>query len=137
MLENKQSVWKSTSHSGQFIHQTNLFFRAIEIEPSHQAAVSQLEIKKNPPTNCVFLSNNKLQDENCDNGSPLQVCTIGYGTVGLGASIGMFGNILTTIWQCGTGHFISLTRFSVLYAMWFQICCHIQMIKSITQHNAL
>ena len=89
----------------------NLFFHPTEIEPSHQAAVSQLEIKKNPPTNCVFLSNNKLQDENCDNGSPLQVCTIGYGTVGLGASIGMHGNTLTTIYQCGTGYSISVTYF--------------------------
>ena len=63
----------------------------IDIEPSHQAAVSQLEIKKNPPTNCVFLNNNnKLQDEDCNNNNPLKVCTIGYGTVGLGASIGKY-----------------------------------------------
>ena len=58
-----------------------------DIEPSHQASVSSLEI--DIPSNCVSLKNNKLKDEDCTSGSPLRVCTIGYGSAGLGASIGI------------------------------------------------
>ena len=68
-----------------------------EIEPSHQASVDSLEIRK--ATNCVslmarFTAANggtnvyELQDQACDNGNPWTICTIGYGSVGLGASIG-------------------------------------------------
>ena len=68
-----------------------------EIEPSHQASVDLLEIRK--PTNCVAFSARtvmingdlgnafELQDQDCNNGNPWIVCTISYG-IGLGASIG-------------------------------------------------
>ena len=68
-----------------------------DIEPSHQAAVDLLEIRK--PTNCVTLMARttvtngvwgnaiELQDQNCDITTPWIICTISYG-IGLGASIG-------------------------------------------------
>ena len=68
-----------------------------DIEPSHQAAVDLLEIRK--PTNCVTLMARttvtnevwgnaiELQDQNCDITTPWIICTISYG-LGLGASIG-------------------------------------------------
>ena len=68
-----------------------------EIEPSHQASVDLLEIRK--PTNCVTMTARttvtngvwgnaiELQDQNCDITTPWIICTISYG-LGLGASIG-------------------------------------------------
>ena len=68
-----------------------------EIEPSHQASVDLLEIRK--PTNCVaftartiMIGNQlgnafELQDQDCNSGNPWIICTISYG-LGLGASIG-------------------------------------------------
>ena len=70
-----------------------------EIEPSHQASVDSLEIRK--ATNCVTLMGRtiapngifstvfELQDQDCDNRNPWIICTIGYGSAGLGASIGI------------------------------------------------
>ena len=67
-----------------------------EIEPSHQASVDLLEIRK--PTNCVSLKARtivtngvfgnaiELQDQDCGI-SKWIICTISYG-LGLGASIG-------------------------------------------------
>ena len=70
-----------------------------DIEPSHQASVSKFEIKK--PTNCVYLyGNNKLKDQECDK-EALGVCTIGYGSVGLGASIGMIKIDFFYFWTKG------------------------------------
>ena len=66
-----------------------------EIEPSHQTAVDLLEIRK--PTNCVTLSaritlpswtnDYELEDQDCGHKKWI-VCTINYGSAGLGASIG-------------------------------------------------
>ena len=69
-----------------------------EIEPSHQASVDLLEIRK--PTNCVTMTvrttapggvccanDFELQDQNCDDTTKWIICTISYG-LGLGASIG-------------------------------------------------
>ena len=68
-----------------------------DIEPSHQAAVDLLEIRK--PTNCVTLMARtvivngefgnaiELQDQDCDVTTKWIICTISYG-IGLGASIG-------------------------------------------------
>ena len=60
----------------------------MNVEPSHQASVSSLAITM--PTNCVYLENNQLKDRDCNDplGGPAHICTIGYGGVGLGASIG-------------------------------------------------
>ena len=68
-----------------------------EIEPSHQASVDLLEIRK--PTNCVTLTARttapngvccanaiELQDQDCHINKWI-ICTISYG-LGLGASIG-------------------------------------------------
>ena len=66
-----------------------------KIEPSHQASVDLLEIRK--PTNCVTVMARitlpswtnvyELQDQDCDHKNWI-VCTINYGSAGLGASIG-------------------------------------------------
>ena len=70
-----------------------------EIEPSHQASVDLLEIRK--ATNCVslmprtiapngiFATVYELFDQDCDTVKSWIICTIGYGSAGLGASIGI------------------------------------------------
>ena len=60
----------------------------LDVDFSHQASVSSLAITI--PTNCVYLENNQLKDRDCTDplGGPAHICTIGYGGVGIGASIG-------------------------------------------------
>ena len=85
------------------------------IEPSHQASVDLLEIRK--PTNCVTLSARitlpswtnvyELEDQDCDHKKWI-VCTINYGSAGLGASIGnnikIFGMMTHTNNKTKTKH---------------------------------
>ncbi len=58
----------------------------LEIDPSHQAAVGEIDI--NGPKKCVKLKDDslKLDDKDCDE-EHVQICTINYGGSGFGASI--------------------------------------------------
>ena len=77
----------------------------MDLEASHQASVSSFEVSI--PTNCIYLENNQLKDRVCGpTGDTLidyataQICTIGYGGVGLGSSIGNLTTICKNVRDC-------------------------------------